>query len=102
MGETNTAQGGNAVPDLEELREEIKQLRRDKRDLGFAFIMCTINDQQPQAQAMLEEMHFQHTPWMSKGRHPETKVRIYWYALENLKPAATPAPYGTPTNYIGA
>lgn len=97
MGETYAAQGGAGTPDLEVLKEEIRQLRRDKRNAGYAFIMCTVNDQQPQAIAMLEELHFQSTPWMGKTYHAETKVKIYWYPLENLKPAKedTPWPYAT-------
>jgi len=93
MGETYTAQGGAGIPDVEELKEEIRELRRAKRDSGYAFVMCTINDQQPQAQKMLEDLYFQHSEWMTKTYHEETRVRIYWYPLSNLKPAPNTNPY---------
>ena len=99
LGESMVATGGSAVPDLEPLKEEIRQLRRDKRDAGYAFIMCTVNSQQPQAIQMLEELFFQSSGWMGKTRHVETKVKIYWYPLENLKPSKEPSNYPYKTNF---
>lgn len=93
MGESAAAQGPMTTPNLEELKEEIRELRRTKRDQGYAFVMCTVNDQQPQAIQMLEDLHFQSSDWMTKTYHPETRVKIFWYPLANLKPAPSTNPY---------
>lgn len=89
FGESNTAQADWNGRAAERMSHDQKidwitnELARYKRG-GMAFISCTTNNQQKEINAVLKELGFRHSKWMSKKQHANTKVRIWWYCLEDF------------------
>lgn len=48
---------------------------------GDAFVCVTSNNKQVRLNKILRELGFESTPWMSKKKHVNTKVRIWWYRI---------------------
>ena len=48
---------------------------------NMAMLSCITNDQQVNANQALEELGFLSSYWMSKQAHPETKVKLWWFPI---------------------
>ena len=59
--------------------EFLEGAKKNLTKFGYAFMVVTTNDQQADANEVLEEFGFKHTGWV-KGNHP-TRIAIWWYAL---------------------
>ena len=86
FGQTNTADlcirpTGNELP-VEEIKREIESKLRNISRQGYGVLTCITNDQQLNGNQALEEMGFKSSGWMSKGAHPETKIKLWWYAVD--------------------
>jgi hypothetical protein len=51
------------------------------RNINMAVVTATTNDQQANANQALEECGFLSSDWMSKEQHPETKVKLWWFPI---------------------
>lgn len=54
------------------LRKKINELK------NYHCLVIITNNQQDAANEVLEELGFQHSKWMSKVPHPESKIRLWW------------------------
>lgn len=64
--------------------ENILKFLKSKKQTGYAFVAVTTNDTQTKANALLEQLGFQSSDWMSKTAHPTTKVKLWWFQLDKL------------------
>ena len=81
FGESFTAEGGFFEQDVERLEADILNEIRYQKRYGSAFISATTNDEQIAVNKVLLRLGFSHSKWMSKELHPDTKVRLWWLAL---------------------
>lgn len=75
FGGTALSAGYRGDRDIGVMRVELARLIRD---YGRKMLTAITNDDQKVANALLRELGFRHSPWMSKRQHPETKVRLWW------------------------
>ena len=54
---------------------------------SHAVITATTNNQQVYINSGLELMGFQSTPWLEKGAHPETQIKLWWLPIRDITPA---------------
>ena len=85
FGQTETAEygirpDGNELP-VEKIKAEIG--RHLNLMTGKPFLSAVTNDQQVNANQALEECGFLSSDWMSKRQHSETKVKLWWFPIEN-------------------
>ena len=83
LGESRVAEGGTYHLSKQELKHWIENTVASRKRAGEAFIAVTTNNEQRVANSVLLELGFSHSPWMTKERHPETKVRIWWKHLNS-------------------
>jgi len=83
LGETPVAEGGFKEITRTEILNELKQWA-NLYDYHAMFV-ATTNDQQTTANKVLRELHFKHSVWMKKEQHPETKVRLWFINIKELK-----------------
>lgn len=81
LGESVAADGGDFPQDIHRLEGAIIREIDNMRRSGLAFISVTTNSQQPTANEVLKRLGFKYSKWMSKKIHPETRVRLWWMAL---------------------
>ena len=55
-------------------------LEKVGRYKGTSCLVVITNSAQKQANAMLKELDFEHSDWMKKEQHAETKIRLWWKA----------------------
>lgn len=94
-GHILSGMGYTATGDWESQRHNAQrtdlQFALDVRDkqLTFsrhAFITCAINSEQKQANRVLLKMGWKPSKWMSKLQHPQTKVRVFtWAVMDGVK-----------------
>jgi hypothetical protein len=84
FGQTETAEYAfrpeNPEPSVEELKKEFGS-RLNAYTGGAMFVVIT-NDEQVNANKALQECGFHSSYWMSKNNHPDTKVKLWWFPLE--------------------
>lgn len=66
----------------EELKQELNQAITSARYIGDAVLVAITNDEQKKANKVLREMGWKHSKWMSKETHRNTKVRLWYYIME--------------------
>lgn len=72
---------GNELP-IDSIKSEIEADLKSIRLNGYAVLTCITNDQQVNGNQALEEMGFKSSGWMSKDAHPETKIKLWWHAVD--------------------
>lgn len=86
LGGTATAEHGRGLNITD---RHMKELLREKVDycrrMGYAVVTITTNNQQEQANRVLEEEGWEGSTWMSKTQHPETKLRLWWKPTQEDK-----------------
>ena len=55
-------------------------------DNSMAFVSATTNNEQTMINSGLELLGFESTPWLSKRAHSETRVKLWWLAIEDVTP----------------
>lgn len=85
FGQTTTADfeirpEGNLLT-VEQIKAQLGQSLNIQRMEGRAMVSCVTNDKQINANIALEECGFQSSDWMSKQNHPETKIKLWWFPL---------------------
>ena len=55
-----------------------KEILRAIWDYGHHCLTAFTNDQQKKANKLLLKHGFQHSVWMSKSQHRNTKIRLWW------------------------
>jgi hypothetical protein len=48
------------------------------RNYGTRLLTAITNDDQSTIVRVLRDLGFEHSTWMSKRQHPETKIRLWW------------------------
>jgi len=49
-------------------------------DYGHKVVVAMTNDEQKLANGLLLEYGFNHSPWISKKQHAQSKIRVWWFA----------------------
>ena len=82
FGQTDTADW-EIRPDSELSAEDIKAELGEKLNTmrGKAMVTCITNNEQVNANKALEECGFLSSDWMSKEQHPETRVKLWWFPI---------------------
>ena len=62
----------------------LKHLKREKAD-GKAIVVVTLTNHQKETYKLLKNIGFKFTRPISKSHHPENKLRLGWFLLEELK-----------------
>lgn len=62
-------------------KEAIRKYLQQKLDWakGYHCLVVITNSEQKAANAVLKELGFEHSDWMSKYHHPESKIRLWWF-----------------------
>lgn len=86
LGGTRTAEyTGDGRQTDEEMEVHLAHhLSRAKRG-GNGIAVVTTNDQQTQANRVLRKTGWRSSRFAAKAQHPETKVKLWWKALDNLQ-----------------
>ena len=50
---------------------------------GKAMVICTTNDEQKEANKALKEVGFSSSKWAKKENHPETRLRVWYYVVND-------------------
>lgn len=76
------------LPDYELANEFISQMNAVRRS-GDATIVLTLNSDQQQANRVLNKLKpfgWHASGWMSKNRHRETKLRLWYFRVDEFNP----------------
>lgn len=63
---------------VEEIMDSLLEIEEQYARSGYAFLSATTNNEQTLANEALEKAGFESSGWMSKKKHPETKVKLWW------------------------
>lgn len=86
FGQTNTAEyGRHAEYTVTEIIAELTREEVLHKDLGYGILTCTTNNEQKNANKALKIAGWKHSRWCSKGSHPETKIRLWFKPLVEVK-----------------
>lgn len=66
-------------------KENILALLQRAKYEGFAFVSLTTNDFQCKTNEVLEELGFKSSDWMTKKIHSPTRVKLWWFPLDQLQ-----------------
>lgn len=68
-----------------EVAQELKRKMRTEQDLRHALLTAVVNSHQKQVLRVALKMGWKASKWMSKEQHPETKVKlIYWAVMDGI------------------
>lgn len=76
LGGTPLAAGRKSNWPEEKLKAWLMVKIRNYR--GRSCLVVTTNDQQTTVNKVLKELGFEHSAWMSKTQHSESKLRLWW------------------------
>ncbi len=65
----------------QDLLRELLNLKQSGQAMAIAFT----NDKQVNANAMLKEVGFKSTKWATKTQHANTRLKLWWMALDQLE-----------------
>lgn len=83
FGESEVAEGGAKIYSVKEIEGYIVAQLNSYYNAHMAAVVVTTNSEQTRANAALRNLKFEHSTWMSKKQHRETKVRLWWKQIEN-------------------
>jgi hypothetical protein len=52
---------------------------------GKAMVTAFTNDKQVKANAFLKDIGFKSTKWATKKQHANTRLKLWWFALDQLE-----------------
>jgi len=78
--------GGTSIPqDLDQSNEDaLRSFLRWQRREGHALVTAITNSDQVEAGRMLSKLGFRCSRALTKKHHPETTIRLWWFALDSL------------------
>ena len=88
FGESNLAEGGDYDQDPVKLKEYIEDTvskydgSRGYFSPAIGALIAITNNQQKVTNRVLRKMGFDHSTWITKKDHPESKIRIWWYRIK--------------------
>lgn len=85
FGESSIAEGGNGLYSLEQIEEYLEKQLHSWYNKSLALFTVITNNEQKVANKALRNLGFNHSKWISKEIHPETKVRLWWKEPSFLK-----------------
>lgn len=68
-------------PSVKEIKEELLFQRKS----GMSLVVAILNDQQETARETLIEAGFKCSDEITKAKHPNTTVRLYYYELDKIE-----------------
>jgi hypothetical protein len=78
----DNAYPGMPVPETKEaLLAEMLKLKNE----GKAMVIAFTNDKQVKANAFLKDIGFKSTKWATKTAHKNTRLKLWWFALDRLE-----------------
>lgn len=82
FGETRTADTNTRAETTEaELHTQLEAKEQYYKRAGDATLIVTLNSAQKTGDKVLRARGYKYSKWMSKGGHPEVKLRVYYKAL---------------------
>jgi hypothetical protein len=81
FGESCISEGDNFQVDADIVKAELKNQIYLEKISGKALVVATTNTQQKTANRVLKELGFSHSEWLQKEQHKNTKVRLWYLAL---------------------
>ena len=84
FGESFAAEGGYYKLSLEEMEVAIRaELVLLSSNIGM--VTVTTNDAQKTANTTLLKLGFEHSPWIYKNAHINTRIRLWWLDMGNYR-----------------
>lgn len=71
-------------PTVSQIKSDLGIQLNAAKDMGHAVITVIVNDEQVNACQALKETGFLSSDWMSKKNHPDTKVMLWWFPLNEF------------------
>lgn len=75
FGESRTSGTGSFSVSEAMMKQEFQRL---VLAYGYQLLTAITNSEQPTVCKILKELGFEHSTWMGKRTHPETKLRLWW------------------------
>lgn len=66
-------------------KDKILQVLNIAKNDGLAMVVISLTDKQTNSYELCKSIGFRFTRAASKGNHPNTKLRLGWFLLEDLK-----------------
>jgi hypothetical protein len=87
FGQTETAdwaiRPNNNELSVGKIKARLGQQLNQVKNLGHAVCTAITNDEQVNANQALEECGFLSSDWMTKENHPETKLKLWWFPVND-------------------
>lgn len=78
LGESIVAEGGPKNYSVEEIENFIRDSFKSVYCANEAATVIITNSDQKRANKALRNLGFEHSTWMSKKAHKNTKIRLWW------------------------
>jgi hypothetical protein len=70
---------------VEETKEALLNEMLKLKNEGKAMVTAFTNDKQVKANAFLKDIGFKSTKWATKTSHANTRLKLWWFALDKLE-----------------
>jgi hypothetical protein len=71
--------------DIGDTEEALLKTLKDEKLKGNAMVIAFSNNKQKKANKMLKKLGFKSTRWATKTKHSQTKLKLWWFALDKLE-----------------
>jgi len=71
--------------DIGRTKEDLLREMREHKEAGQAMFIAFTNDQQKDANKLLKEVGFKSTKWATKTQHANTRLKLWWFALDQME-----------------
>ena len=78
FGESDIAEGGAKNYSVEKIKNYIMGALNSPYVVNDAAVVIITNTEQSKVNEVLRSLKFEHSTWMAKEQHEETKIRIWW------------------------
>lgn len=82
FGESTIAEGGDREVTYDEVLSFVKEQMSAWYNKYLAVFTAITNSEQSVANKVLTDLEFEHSDWMSKTQHQETKIRLWWKPVQ--------------------
>lgn len=71
--------------EIGDTKEQVLAKLLELKFAGQAMVTAFTNDKQVKANALLKEIGFKSTKWATKTQHENTRLKLWWFALDQLE-----------------
>jgi len=71
--------------DIGTSKEALLNEMLQQKQNGQAMFIAFTNDKQKDANVLLKEVGFKSTKWATKTQHANTRLKLWWFALDQLE-----------------